>query len=80
MYPDLNLFIAGEWRKAGSDIPVVNPATEEELGRLPCASEAELDAALEAAVKGFELWRRTSPRERSDTILRAAALMRARQG
>ena len=79
MYPDLNLFIAGEWRKAGSDIPVVNPATEEELGRLPCASEAELDAALEAAVKGFELWRRTSPRERSDIILRAAALMRARQ-
>lgn len=79
MYPELNLFIGGEWRKAEADMPVINPATEEELGRLPCASQADLDAALEAAVAGFALWRRTSPRERSDTILRAAALMRARQ-
>ncbi|MEM9576899.1 MAG: NAD-dependent succinate-semialdehyde dehydrogenase [Pseudomonadota bacterium] len=79
MYPDLNLFIGGEWRKTGSDMAVVNPATEEEIGRLPCASVADLDAALDAAGKGFEIWRRTSPRDRADTILRAAALMRERQ-
>lgn len=79
MYPDLNLFIAGEWRKAASDMPVINPATEEELGRLPCASKADLYDAIAAAVKGFARWRRTSPRERADTILRAAALMRERQ-
>ena len=79
MYADLNLFIGGEWRKAEEDMPVVNPATEEEIGRLPCASEADWDAALDAAVKGFEIWRKTSPRERADTILRAAALMRDRQ-
>lgn len=79
MYPDLNLFIGGEWRKAGSEMPVVNPATEEEIGRLPCASAADLDAALDAAVNGFDIWRRISPRERSETILRAAALMRERQ-
>ncbi|MGB0410078.1 MAG: NAD-dependent succinate-semialdehyde dehydrogenase [Pikeienuella sp.] len=79
MYPDLKLFIAGKWRGAASDMPVVNPATEEEIGRLPCASKSDLDDALDAAVKGFRLWSRTSPRERSDTILRAAALMRERQ-
>ena len=79
MYPDLKLFIAGEWRKAATDMPVINPATEEELGRLPCASPSNLDDALEAAVKGYALWSRTSPRERADTILRAAALMRERQ-
>lgn len=79
MYPDLNLFIGGEWRKAGSDMPVINPATEQEIGRLPRAGTTDLDAALEAAVKGFEIWRKTSPRERADTILRAAALMRERQ-
>lgn len=79
MYPELNLFIAGKWRKAARDMPVVNPATEEELGRLPCASVQDLDDALEAAVKGFEIWRKTSPRERSDTIMRAAGLMRDRQ-
>lgn len=79
MYPDLGLFIAGEWRKAASDLPVINPATEEEIGRLPRASKADLQDALSAAVEGFEMWRRVSPRERADTILRAAALMRARQ-
>ena len=79
MYPDLNLFIAGEWRKTGSDMPVINPATEEELGRLPRASQSDLDDALSAAVQGFELWKHVSPRDRATTILRAAALMRERR-
>lgn len=73
------MFIGGKWRKAKSDMSVINPATEEEIGRLPHASRSDLDAALDAAVKGFEVWRRTSPRERADLILRAAALMRERQ-
>ena len=64
MYPDLKLFIAGEWRKTKVTIPVINPATEEELGRLPCASIKDLGDALEAAVKGFQIWRKTSPRAR----------------
>lgn len=79
MYPDLNLFIGGEWRKTGLDMPVVNPATEEEIGRLPCVTENDLKDALDAAINGFKLWRHTSPRDRADTILRAAALMRERQ-
>ncbi|MEX0283784.1 MAG: NAD-dependent succinate-semialdehyde dehydrogenase [Paracoccaceae bacterium] len=79
MYPDLHLFIDGAWRKTRTDRPVINPATEDEIGRLPVAEQSDLDDALAAAVKGFEIWRRTSPRDRSDTILRAAALMRARQ-
>ncbi|MEM8577956.1 MAG: NAD-dependent succinate-semialdehyde dehydrogenase [Pseudomonadota bacterium] len=79
MYPDLNLFIAGTWRKSGQDMPVLNPATEEEIGRLPIAARSDLDDALAAAVDGFTLWRRVPPRERADIILRAAALMRARQ-
>jgi succinate-semialdehyde dehydrogenase/glutarate-semialdehyde dehydrogenase len=79
MYPDLNLFIDGQWRKTASDMPVVNPATEEEIGRLPVAAQSDLDDALAAAVKGFDIWRKVSPRERADTILSAAALMRDRQ-
>ena len=79
MYPELKLFIAGEWRTTASDMPVVNPATEQELGRLPRAAKSDLDDALEAAEKGFRIWSRTSPRKRSDVILRAAAFMRARQ-
>ena len=49
MYPELKLFIAGEWRTTASDMPVVNPATEQELGRLPRAAKSDLDDALEAA-------------------------------
>ncbi|MCF6233836.1 MAG: NAD-dependent succinate-semialdehyde dehydrogenase [Rhodobacteraceae bacterium] len=79
MYPELKLFIAGEWRKTYRDMPVVNPANEKVLGSLPMASTSDLDDALNAAEQGFRIWSRTSPRERSDTILRAAKLMRERQ-
>lgn len=79
MYPELKLFIAGEWRTTRRDMAVINPATEQELGRLPCADISDLDDALTAAEEGFRIWSATSPRARGDTILRAAALMRERQ-
>jgi succinate-semialdehyde dehydrogenase / glutarate-semialdehyde dehydrogenase len=79
MYCDLKLFIGGKWRNTASDLPVVNPATEEEIGRLPCADQNELDDALEAAENGLKIWSRTAPRDRSNIIMRAAALMRDRQ-
>lgn len=79
MYPELKLFIDGRWRKTSHDMPVVNPATEQGLGRLPVASTSDLDDALAAAEQGARIWSRTSPRDRCDTILRAAKLMRARQ-
>ena len=79
MYCDLKLFIGGKWRKTANDLSVVNPATEEELGRLPCAGQNDLDDALEAAENGFKIWSRTAPRDRADIIMRAAALMRDRQ-
>ncbi len=79
MYPELKLFIGGQWRTTGSDMPVINPATEEEIGRLPFAATSDLDEALDAAAAGFRTWSRTAPRERADIILRAAALMRERQ-
>ena len=60
-YPDLQLYINGEWRKTANDLPVVNPATEEEIGRLPHARSSDLDDALEAAAAGFEIWRQTAP-------------------
>ncbi|MEQ9240524.1 NAD-dependent succinate-semialdehyde dehydrogenase [Roseovarius indicus] len=78
-YPELKLFIGGEWRKTPEDLPVLNPATEEELGRLPHARVSDLEDALGAAQDGFEIWRKTPPRTRSDIILKAAAIMRARQ-
>ena len=78
-YPDLHLFIGGEWRKTAEDIPVLNPATEEEIGRLPHADQSDLDDALEAAEKGLKIWSATPPVERANVLIKAAALMRERQ-
>ena len=78
-YPDLHLYVGGEWRKTPDEIAVVNPATEQEIGRLPHARKSDLDDALVAAEDGFRIWRRTSPRDRADLILKAAAILRDRQ-
>ena len=80
MYTDLALHIDGQWLngdgRAGED--VINPATEKPLGKLPHASTADLDRALEAAKKGFEVWRNTPAYERSKVLRKAASLVRER--
>lgn len=80
-YPELSLFIAGEFLSASGreSQPVINPSTGETLGQLPHASKADLDRALESAEQAFELWRRTSPVERSNILRKAAALLRERK-
>jgi succinate-semialdehyde dehydrogenase/glutarate-semialdehyde dehydrogenase len=80
MYPQLQLYIDGAWLnqsgRAGED--VLNPATEKPLAHLPHASTADLDAALEAAKKGFATWRATSTYDRARIMRKAADLMRER--
>ncbi|RYZ11730.1 MAG: NAD-dependent succinate-semialdehyde dehydrogenase [Comamonadaceae bacterium] len=81
MYPTLALYIDGRWRSGeGRDTQVVtNPADGAVLGELPLASPADLDEALEAARRGFAVWRETVPHERARIIRTAAQLMRERQ-
>ena len=76
-YPDLQLFIGGEWKKADGQ-PVLNPADESVLATVPHATRADLDRALEAAEAGFRVWRNTSPAKRCDIVLKAARLARER--
>lgn len=78
-YPELKLFIGGAWRETPDTLPVVNPATEDVIGRLPHARIGDLKDALSAAEGGFEIWRKTPPRTRADIMLRAAAIMRTRE-
>ena len=79
-YPPLALYIDGEWTtgtgKRSQD--VLNPATEEVLAKLPHASTADLDRALAAARKGFEVWKLTPPAARVEMIRAATQLMRER--
>ncbi len=78
MDPSPGLLIGGEWRPAadGGVLPVVNPATEEEFGSVAVATAADLDAALDAAEQGFEVWRRVSAAERSSCLRRIGAGLR----
>ena len=79
-YPELQLFIAGEWISKGNrkSEEVLNPATGEVLGELPHATEEDLDRALAAADAGFKVWRAKLPEERSEVLRKAATLMRER--
>jgi succinate-semialdehyde dehydrogenase / glutarate-semialdehyde dehydrogenase len=79
-YPHTQLFIHGEWQDAadGRTLPVFNPATGNEIGRVAHASKPDLDRALEAAQKGFETWRDMTPADRSKIMRRAAGFMRER--
>jgi succinate-semialdehyde dehydrogenase/glutarate-semialdehyde dehydrogenase len=79
-YPDTQLFIDGLWRPAsgGATLPVLNPATGAEIGRVACASRADLDVALAAAQRGFAVWRDMLPVARGKIMRQAAALLRER--
>ena len=80
MYANLGLFIDGQWLngdgRRGED--VINPATEKPLAHLPHASTADLEQALEAAKKGFAVWRSTAAYDRAKIMRKAADLIRER--
>jgi succinate-semialdehyde dehydrogenase/glutarate-semialdehyde dehydrogenase len=79
-YEKLEMYIGGKWCQGsdGKTEDVLNPATEQPLGKLPHAAKADLDRALAAAEKGFEVWRKTSAYERCKVIRKAAELIRQR--
>ena len=79
-YPDVQLMIDNAWGPAasGRTLPVLNPATGETIGTLAHAEIPDLDRALAAAQKGFEVWRKTSAYDRSKVMRKVADLIRER--
>ena len=59
-----------EWRD------IVNPATQELVGRVPFATKEEVDAAVASAVKAFQTWRLTPLGARMRVMLRFQDLVR----
>ena len=78
VYPALGFWIDGRLIPPGERAaePVLNPATGEVLGQLPLAGDDDIAAALQAACRGFEQWRRASVTERSAVLRRCAAIIR----
>jgi succinate-semialdehyde dehydrogenase / glutarate-semialdehyde dehydrogenase len=77
---DLGIYINGSWRKGEGreSHNVINPATGEVLAKLPMATAADLDEALEATAKGFAHWRSVDVNERAGILHKVAGLIRER--
>ena len=66
--------VAGE----GDKQPVYNPATGEVLVEIAEASAAQVDAAVQAADRAFATWGQTSPKARSEALLKLADAIEAK--
>ncbi|TNM67619.1 aldehyde dehydrogenase family protein [Streptomyces sp. NP160] len=77
-----DLFIDGRWVAAtgARRLDVVDPATRQVWGSVPCAAPSDVDAAVQSAARAFRegLWPRLSPTERAEHLLRIADEVEAR--
>lgn len=80
MYQKLALYIDGKFIEAEGrqTQDVINPANRVVLGQLPHATESDLEAALQAADKAFQSWRKSSPIERAAILRKVGELTRER--
>lgn len=80
MYQQYGLFIDGKWvpSSSGATLAVLNPFDGSRLGDIPVATDRDLDAALEAADRGFKAWRKVSGWDRAALLRRMAEAIRAR--
>ncbi|MDO6452738.1 CoA-acylating methylmalonate-semialdehyde dehydrogenase [Neptunomonas phycophila] len=78
MTQQVALLINGELVTSQSDnwIPVTNPATQEVIAQVPCATEAEVELAVDAAKAAFTVWKETPVGERARLMLRYQALLK----
>ncbi|MCX7645076.1 MAG: betaine-aldehyde dehydrogenase [Rhodobacteraceae bacterium] len=80
LQPPASHFVAGAFREdaAGEAIPVIYPATGEEIARVHAATPAILEEALAAAAAAQPAWAALRPVERGRVLTRAAWLIRER--
>ncbi|HLU73126.1 MAG TPA: aldehyde dehydrogenase family protein [Nonomuraea sp.] len=77
--PSYGLFIGGEFVDgSGPSFKTVNPATEETLAEVACASADDVDRAVRAARKAFDAWSGLPGAERAKYLFRIARLIQER--
>jgi 1-pyrroline dehydrogenase len=74
------MFIGGEWTagKGGETQEIVNPATGKVIAHVPKGTDDDVNSAVAAARKAFEeVWSDTTPRDRSERLLKLADAIEA---
>ncbi|GAC1572391.1 MAG: aldehyde dehydrogenase [Sphingomicrobium sp.] len=78
------LYVGGEWVRpsGGGSIEIISPSTEQLVGSVAEASEADVDKAVALARHAFDHgpWPRMTAKERADKMLAVAAKVRDRAG
>jgi len=76
----VQLLIDGAWveGEGGKWVDVIDPSTEEPMGRAPEASPADVERAVAAAHRAFSTWSQTPPSTRASILRKAAALASSR--
>src|SRR5579875_2398822 len=75
------LYIGGEWvspADPGASIEVINPATEQPLGRIPAGTPQDADRAVAAAWAAFPSWSQTPVAKRAEVIERIGLALSSR--
>jgi malonate-semialdehyde dehydrogenase (acetylating)/methylmalonate-semialdehyde dehydrogenase len=70
-------YVGGAWRdsSASETLPLTNPASGEELGRVPLSTGRDVDRAVLAAKAAFPIWRATPAPVRARVLFRLKALL-----
>ncbi|MDQ1565897.1 MAG: aminobutyraldehyde dehydrogenase [Actinomycetota bacterium] len=70
-------WIGGQWAEpeSGALDDVVDPATGEVIFRAAASGATDVDKAVRAATTAFETWSTTTPRQRSEALLRIASVI-----
>jgi malonate-semialdehyde dehydrogenase (acetylating)/methylmalonate-semialdehyde dehydrogenase len=73
----LRNYIDGTWRvsAAGEVLKILNPASAAVLAEVPLSPAAEVNQAVEAALKAFPAWRRTPAGERVQPLFKLKTLL-----
>ncbi|WP_288025937.1 aldehyde dehydrogenase family protein, partial [Arthrobacter sp.] len=80
MVQTLQNFINGEFvpvTGTGS-LDIVNPVNGEIVAKAPISSQADVDAAMDAAAAAFTTWKRSTPGQRQAVLLKLADAIEAR--
>ena len=76
-----NFYIDGEWVKpnnSSSTMDVINPATEEVVGRIALGDSTDVDRAVTAAARAFESYGETTAGERIELLEKIVATYKSR--